>query len=99
MTLYENGACFATEGGQVVRDLDDIRGILQKFIDMSAKLEAKIKSVIHANGLALMITEWSICGTEPNGKPVNLMGRGTVVLRQESDGNWLVVIENPWRTA
>jgi ketosteroid isomerase-like protein len=34
----------------------------------------------------------------PNGKPINLTGNGTVVLRQQSDGSWLMVIENPWGT-
>ena len=28
----------------------------------------------------------------------NLTGRGTVILRRQSDGNWLIVIESPWGT-
>jgi ketosteroid isomerase-like protein len=27
-----------------------------------------------------------------------LLARGTVVLRRQSDGVWLMVIENPWGT-
>ena len=103
MTLYENDACFASEPGQVVKDLESIRQSLQKFIDMRAKLEARVKRVLQASDLALLITEWSISGTEPDGKPSNLSGRGTVVLRQQkqqhSDGiAWRIVIENPWGT-
>jgi ketosteroid isomerase-like protein len=37
-------------------------------------------------------------GTEPDGKPINLTGRGTVVLRRQPNGIWLMVIENPWGT-
>jgi ketosteroid isomerase-like protein len=98
MTLYENGACFASEPGQVVEDLKNIRQSLQSFIDMRSKLEAKVKRVIQANDLTLLITEWSINGTKPDGKSINLTGRGTVILRRQSDGNWLMVIENPWGT-
>jgi ketosteroid isomerase-like protein len=103
MTLYENDACFASEPGQVVKDLESIRQSLQRFIDMRAKLEARVKRVLQASDLALLITEWSISGTEPDGKPSNLSGRGTVVLRQQkqqhSDGiAWRIVIENPWGT-
>ena len=103
MTLYENDACFASEPGQVVKDLESIRHSLQRFIDMRAKLEARVKRVLQASDLALLITEWSISGTEPDGKPSNLSGRGTVVLRQQkqqhSDGiAWRIVIENPWGT-
>jgi ketosteroid isomerase-like protein len=103
MTLYENDACFASEPGQVVKDLESIRHSLQRFIDMRAKLEARVKRVLQASDLALLITEWSISGTERDGKPINLSGRGTVVLRQQkqqhSDGiAWRIVIENPWGT-
>jgi ketosteroid isomerase-like protein len=98
MTLYEKDACFASKPGQVVEDLESIRRTLLGLIDMGGKLEAKVKRVLQASNLALMITEWSINGTKPDGKPIDLTGRGTVVLRQQSDGTWLMVIENPWGT-
>jgi ketosteroid isomerase-like protein len=99
MTLYEKDACFASEPGQVINVLNNIRLTLQRFINMGARLEAKVKRVIHASDLALLITEWSITGTEPaDGTPITLTGRGTIVLRRQSDGTWLMVIENPWGT-
>lgn len=98
MTLYENDACFASKPGQVVKYLESICQSLQSFINMKGKLEARVKRVLQASNLALLITEWSINGTKPDGKPINLTGRGTVVLRRQSDGTWLMVIENPWGT-
>ena len=98
MRLYEKDACFASNLGQVVQGLESIRRSLQGFIDLKVKLEARIRRVIQAGNLALLTTEWSIVGTEPDGKPINLTGRGTVVLRSQSDGSWLMVIENPWGT-
>ncbi|MDW0148594.1 MAG: DUF4440 domain-containing protein [Nitrososphaeraceae archaeon] len=95
MTLYEKDVCFASKSEQV-KDPESIRRTLQSFIDMGTKLEARVKRVLQANDLALLITEWTINGTEPDGKPINLTGRGTVVLRRQSDGVWLMVIENPW---
>ena len=99
MTLYEKDVCLASGLGQVVTDLNSIRETLQGFINTGARLEAKVKKVIHASDLALLITEWSITGTEPvDGTPINYFGRGTIVLRRQSDGTWLMVIENPWGT-
>ncbi|MGA7692841.1 MAG: nuclear transport factor 2 family protein [Nitrososphaeraceae archaeon] len=98
MTLDEKDACFASKPGQVVQGLESIRRSLQGFIDMKVKLEARVRRVIQAGNLALLTTEWSIVGTEPDGKPINLNGRGTVVLRSQFDGSWLMVIENPWGT-
>jgi ketosteroid isomerase-like protein len=82
----------------VVKDLEDMRQTFQDLIDMKGKLEAKAKRVFQAGGLALLITEWSITAAEPDGKPIRLTGRGTVFLRSQSDGSWLMVIENPWGT-
>jgi ketosteroid isomerase-like protein len=98
MTLYEKEACFASKPGQVAKDVESIRKAFQSLIDMGCKLKNKPKRVLLASDLALLITEWSINGTEPDGKPINLTGRGTVVLRQQSDDTWLIVIENPWGT-
>jgi ketosteroid isomerase-like protein len=98
MTLYENDACFVSKPGHVVKNLESIRSSFQSIIDMGGKLQAKPKRVLRAGDLALLITEWSINGNEPNGKPINLAGKGTVVLRQQSDSSWLMAIENPWGT-
>ena len=65
---------------------------------MRGKLDARAKRVLYAGNLALLITEWSINGIEPDGKPINLTGKGTVVLRRQSNGTWLMIIENPWGT-
>src|SRR5919106_3523804 len=86
MTLYEKDACFASKPGQAVKDLESILRAFQGLIEMGGKLEARAKRILHAGNLALLITEWSINGTESDGTPINLSGRGTIVLRQQSDG-------------
>lgn len=98
MTLYESDACLAVKPDQVVRGLENIRRGMQGITDAGSKLEARVKLILQANELILMITEWSIDRTEPNGEPINLNGRGTVVLRRQADGGYLIVIENPWGT-
>jgi ketosteroid isomerase-like protein len=98
MTLYENDACFASKPGQTVNDLEGIRRAFQGFIEARVKLDARAKRVLQADNLALLITEWSLTGTEPDGKPINLNGRGTIVFRRQPDHSWLMVIENPWGT-
>ena len=98
MTLYEKDACFASQPGQVVKDQERIRRAFQDIIDMGGKLEARAKRVLYANDLALLITEWSINGTEPDGNPIHRIGKGTIVFRRQTDDTWLMVIENPWGT-
>ena len=65
---------------------------------MRGKLESKIKRVFQTGNLALVISEWSFSGTGPDGNPVNLASTATDVLRQQPDGTWDVIIDNPWGT-
>jgi uncharacterized protein (TIGR02246 family) len=98
MMLYESDACFASQPGQFIKGREGIRQSMQGFVDMRGKLESKIKRVFQTSNLALVISEWSFSGTGPDGNPVNLASTATDVLRQQPDGTWRVIIDNPWGT-
>ena len=100
MTLYEADACFATQPGQLAKSLETIRQSLRGFTDIkNGKFDLKVKRVLQASDLALVISEWSFSGTGPDGNPVNIaVKKSTEVLRQQADGTWRFVIDNPWGT-
>jgi ketosteroid isomerase-like protein len=94
--MYETDACFQVQPGQVVRGLENIRQSLRGFININGNLHSNVKDIIQASNLALVNTEWLFSGTGPDGKPLNIGGKATDVLRQQSDGTWRIVIDNPW---
>lgn len=98
MMLYEPDACFASQPGHFTKGRESIRQSMQGFVDMRGNLESKIKRVFQTSDLALVISEWSFSGTGPDGNSVNLASIATDVLRQQSDGTWRVIIDNPWGT-
>jgi ketosteroid isomerase-like protein len=98
MTLYEADACFASQPGQLAKSPESVRQSLRSFIDLKGKLDLKVKKVIQASDLALVTTEWSFSGTGPDGNPVNMAAKSADVLRQQTDGTWRFVIDNPWGT-
>jgi len=98
MTLYEPLACFAYQPGQLTKSPDGIRDSLRSFIDMNGKLDIKVKRVLKASDLALVTTEWSFSGTGSDGKHVDIAAKSADILRQQSDGTWRFVIDNPWGT-
>ena len=98
VTLYEPLACFASQPGQLAVSPDGIRESLRGFIDMNGKLDLKVKRVLRASDLALVTTEWSFSGTGSNGKRVDITAKSADVLRQQPDGTWRFVIDNPWGT-
>jgi ketosteroid isomerase-like protein len=98
MTLYEAGACFASQPGQLANSPESLRQSLRSFIDLKGKLDLKVKRVLQASDLALVTSEWSFGGTGPDGNPVNMAGKSADVLRRQADGTWRFVIDNPWGT-
>ena len=98
MNMYEPDACFVVQPTQVVTGIENIRQNLQSFIDMNGNLETKVTGVIQTSNLALVNTEWSFKGTGPDGKPINVAGRAVDLLRQQQDGTWRILIDNPWGT-
>jgi uncharacterized protein (TIGR02246 family) len=99
MKLYEPHACFASQPGELAKSLDGIRESLRGFTDLNGKLDLKVKRVLKGSDLALVTSEWSFSGTGPDGKRVDITGKKSAdVLRQQSDGSWRFVIDNPWGT-
>ena len=98
LNMYETDACFVVQPGQIVKGLDNIRQSLQGFIDMNGNLQSDITGVIQTSNLALVNTKWSFSGTGPNGKSINIAGKATDVLCQQSDDTWRIIIDNPWGT-
>jgi ketosteroid isomerase-like protein len=96
--MYETDACFVVQPGQIIYGLKNLRQSLQDFIAMNCNFESQVKGVIQTSNIVLVNTIWSFRGTGPDGKPVNISGRATDLLRQQSDGSWRMVIDDPWGT-
>ena len=95
MGLYEDGASFATEPGNLAPGASGIRAALNGFIAMNGTLELEVTRVLEVDDLALVVGVWSFTGTQ-DGVPVHLSARNADVLRRQADGTWRFVIDNPW---
>jgi ketosteroid isomerase-like protein len=98
VALYETHACFVSQPRQVINGLENIRQALQTFVDLKGKLETKVKGVIQTSDIALVNSEWSLNGSRSDGKSVTITGNAIDVLRQQPDGSWRILVDNPWGT-
>jgi uncharacterized protein (TIGR02246 family) len=98
LRLYEPGAAFATQPGNLACGPAGVRQALSGFIAMKGKLDLKVTRVLEVGDLALVATVWSFAGTGPDGQPVKLATKSADVLRRQPDGTWRMVIDNPWGT-
>jgi uncharacterized protein (TIGR02246 family) len=98
MSLYEPHAAFAAQPGSLAHGVSGIRASLAAFTAMNGTLDLDTTRVLEADGLALVVGEWSFTGRGADGEPVTLTGHNADVLRRQPDGSWRFVIDNPWGT-
>jgi uncharacterized protein (TIGR02246 family) len=96
LELYEHGAVFVVEPGMTVAGREAIGAALERFAAMQPILVGEIEQVVEAGDVALVANRWVLDGTGPDGAPVQLNGRSADVLRRGTDGEWRIVIDDPW---
>jgi len=96
LALYEPGATFVAEPGRSVTGTDAIREVLTGFLAMKPTFTIEVPLVVQAGDTALLHSKWTLTGTGPDGSAVNMEGQGIEVVRRQSSGNWLFVVDNPW---
>jgi ketosteroid isomerase-like protein len=68
-------------------------------LGLGLPMQAQPRNVYVVNDIALLIVDWSVRGTGPDGAEVDLEGTATDVARRGTDGVWRYVIDNPFGTA
>jgi ketosteroid isomerase-like protein len=93
--VYEDTAVLVPQPGTPVTgpDLHVANGRLQK---LGVPISVRPRHVYRNGDLALLIVDWVIDGTGPEGQAVHVEGTATDVARRGSDGRWRYVIDNPF---
>ena len=95
LALYESNATFAPEPGQSVTGLPAIRKVMEGFTALKPKLTVEVPLVLECGEIALLHSQWTISGTNPDGSALNAEGKGIEVVRRQADGTWKFIIDNP----
>ena len=99
MSAYESGACLVVQPGVTVSGAA-LREALNGFISMKPKFNMPKHEVIESGDIALHISPWTMHAVDPaTGSPVEQSGLSLAVFRRQPDGNWLMVIDNPFGAA
>ena len=93
--LYEPNATLAPFPGEPVSGHAAIREALAGFLALKGRMELKIDKIFRTADVALIFSSWSLKGTGPDGKPLEMTGQTSDVVRRQTDGTWRFVIDNP----
>lgn len=98
LALGEEGATFVPQPGNVISAPADVRAALEWFLSLNAPIHLEVRHAIESGDIGLVVADWELSGTGPDGAAVELKGSTSDVVRRGADG-WKLVIDNPFGTA
>ncbi len=98
MALFEPVASFVMKPGVVVNGTAGIRQALEGFMALKPTLTIEAQELVQAGDIAQYCARWSLKGIDSTGAAVQLGGRSSSILRRQSNGKWLFLVDNPWGT-
>lgn len=95
MNSYETEATILFEPGSPVTDAEAIKQMFQGAFTLNPLFEYSGHQVIITGDIAVHFAPWKMSGKTPDGQAIEQSGLSVAVLRKQTDGRWLIVIDNP----
>lgn len=95
MQAYEPNATIAFEPGKPVSNLKQARVMFEGASAMKPTFTYAGHEVIVEGTTAVHLAPWTMTATGPDGSKIERRGLSVAVLRQQPDGSWRMIIDNP----
>jgi len=96
LSAYEPDAVVAFEPGRPVSGANALREGFRMFFGFAPRFTYGGHEVLISGDCALHFAPWTMNGTGPDGGPVQQRGLSVALLRRGHDGQWRLVIDNPF---
>ena len=97
LSYYEADAVLTPAGqpeASEIRGHDALRTVFASWAGTDPRLTVDTQTVIEAGDIALALGSWTLTMNGPDGQ-LDLAGTYSDVVRRQSDGSWLYVIDRP----
>jgi uncharacterized protein (TIGR02246 family) len=95
ISLYEPGARFVAQSGNIVTGRDQIRLALAAMISSETRLHSQVIRAVTVGDVALLYTNFEGTTLAASGKTVEIHSRAIEILRRQSDGIWRLIVGDP----
>lgn len=97
VALYEPGATFVPQDGPPIAGHEQIRAAIAGFAAMKPKIRMHVAKVVAAgDDVAVLYNDWQMTVSGADGKPVEVTGKATEIVRRQSDGSWRFILDDPY---
>ncbi len=94
--LYDTGAILVEKDGSVVAGAAAIGEYFRRLLSLKPVIRLRTVDTIDTGEVAVLVSDWTLKGTKPDGSEVAGNGRTYDIVRRTPDGTWRVAVDNPW---
>ena len=99
LSCFDAEAIYIPTLGNVVKGTAEIRKGLETLCGMKPNLQAKRSLGLEVGDLASWVDEWTLQATLPDGTVLNMKGVSSDILKKQTDGTWVYLVDNPYGAA
>lgn len=96
VSLYDPNAVFVIKPGRVTENPAQLRRAMQHLVAMRCRLTVNPRTFLRSDDLVLVLGTFTLSGRRGDGTPFERTSRFADVLRRQSDGRWLLAVDNPY---
>jgi ketosteroid isomerase-like protein len=96
MSIHEPEAALVEWGGAVARTEEEIRKVYEDFFATEPVLNVNAQQIVDAGGVAIILGDYTLDYKNANGTVVSVDGKFGDIVRQQPDGSWLYLLDNPY---
>ena len=96
LALYEPQAVLITKAGESLIGLEAIKSELQNLLKLGGTMVSENQYAFQMENVALLRAKFVLKTTTSKGDPLEITGNTSEVVRQQSDGRWLYIIDHPF---
>lgn len=99
LSYYEDNAVWVVKPGKTIFGKTAFRKEFEEIFRTQPQVKAEKTHIIECGDIALCTIKWSLAGSALGGTSMQAEGVASTILRRQKDGQWLIVIDNPWGPA
>lgn len=96
LDLYESRATVVDRGGDQISGREAIGDYLADLLSIHPRIKIEKGQRIDAGDISVLIADWQLTGTSPDGTTILDQGRTYDIVRRQPDQTWKIVIDNAW---
>lgn len=98
LALNAPDAVFVPSPGEAVTGADNVRAALEQFLALTLPITMTVRHAFTSGSTGLVVADWTISGTGPDGSHVALAGTTADVAVFDEIAGWRYLIDNPFGT-